>query len=163
MSAESHYYLYTWSDIATLGPALVRAQHSDKESIVELLRDFSIKSNRSYSEFCLFQPPNRKAVPSRKLLRAAREIGEGAGMEVDQEDKVSVGINYLVAEREFSDLAVFRHNPATKALLLHWIQTMSTSRKPSWICWPAKTFTGGTSKWQSVSDTGTTGSFSVVL
>ena len=85
MSAESRYFLYSWKDLVVLGPALVRAQHSDKESIVEMLKDFSIKSNRSYTEFCFYQLPVRAPRVTGALVKAAKAIAGGEGMDVDGE------------------------------------------------------------------------------
>ena len=55
LSMEKYGFFYSWKYASILFPALVQAQHSDKTSIVELLKDFSIKCNRSYSDFSLYR------------------------------------------------------------------------------------------------------------
>ncbi len=57
LSMEKTGFCYSWKNAALLFPALVQAQHSDKQSIADLLKDFSIKCNRSYTEFSLFSIP----------------------------------------------------------------------------------------------------------
>ncbi len=51
LTGEARCFVYSWSDAAVVFPAVIRAQHSDKESIVELLKDFYYKTSRSYTEF----------------------------------------------------------------------------------------------------------------
>ena len=50
--------------------ALVKAQHSDKESIVDLLKDVSIKSNRSYTDFSLYTLPAKPPIMSQETLKS---------------------------------------------------------------------------------------------
>ena len=54
--SEKHMF-YSWETANTLWPALVTAQHSDKQSVDDLLRDISIKANRYYQDFILYTLP----------------------------------------------------------------------------------------------------------
>ena len=59
---EKYQFCYSWKMIAQLFPAIVSAQHSDKDSIVELLKEISYKSNRTYADCVLFHIPTKKPV-----------------------------------------------------------------------------------------------------
>ena len=64
-------------------PALVKAQHSDKTSVVDLLKDISIKCNRMYTDFALFTLPVRKPKISPELLT---RLGLSRNDEMDCDD-----------------------------------------------------------------------------
>ncbi len=69
LTGEPRCFVYSWSDAASLFPAVVRAQHSDKESIVQLLKDFFYKTSRTYTEFVPGTMPIRRPKVRRKAAR----------------------------------------------------------------------------------------------
>lgn len=60
-------FLNNWKFLSKLMPALVKAQHSDKPSIVELLKEISIRCNRTYTDFLLDTMPIHDPKVSDKL------------------------------------------------------------------------------------------------
>ena len=48
VNSEKYMFFYSWEAAAQLWPPLVSAQHSDKQSLDDLLRDISIKMNRHF-------------------------------------------------------------------------------------------------------------------
>jgi hypothetical protein len=75
-------------------PALVKAQHSDKTSVVDLLKDLSIKCNRMYTEFALYTLPVRKAKISPELLA---QLGLAGNDEMECDDDDEEDPDYLVS------------------------------------------------------------------
>ena len=67
---EKYAFFYSWKYASILMPALIEAQHSDKPSIVDLLKDFSIKCNRSYADFSLYSMPVKPAIVSKETLKS---------------------------------------------------------------------------------------------
>jgi len=57
VNSEKHMFYYNWGAASQLWPALVTAQHSDKQSVDDLLRDIGIKMNRYYQDFTLYTIP----------------------------------------------------------------------------------------------------------
>ena len=53
LTAEPRCFVYSWEDALAIMPAVIEAQHSDKESVVELLKDFYYKTSRTFTDFCL--------------------------------------------------------------------------------------------------------------
>jgi len=47
LSAEHSFFIYRWKDALLMAPAMVKAQHSDKESVVELIKEVAYKVHRS--------------------------------------------------------------------------------------------------------------------
>jgi hypothetical protein len=78
-------------------PALVKAQHSDKTSVVDILKDISIKCNRMYTDFVLFTLPVKKPKISPELLRRLGLSGN-EDMECDEDDDEE-DPDYLVSLR----------------------------------------------------------------
>ena len=64
-----------WEFLAVLMPALVQAQHSDKPSIVELLKEISIRCNRTYTDFLLDTMPIHIPKVTPELLNAVDSDG----------------------------------------------------------------------------------------
>jgi hypothetical protein len=48
VNSEKLMFFYSWEAAAQLWPALASAQHSDKQSLDDLLRDIGIKMNRHF-------------------------------------------------------------------------------------------------------------------
>ena len=67
VNTDRYTFYYDWSDVAILYPAIVRANHSDRLSIIDLLKEFSIRTNRIYTDCSLYTLPVRVPQPSRNL------------------------------------------------------------------------------------------------
>ena len=59
----------SWKNTSILYPALVKAQHSDKESIVVLLKDISSRCNRDHPDFIWWTLPIKFARISENALQ----------------------------------------------------------------------------------------------
>lgn len=68
ISNDKLVFFHNWSIAAKIYPALIQASHSDKPSIVELLKDISTKINRYYNEYALYSLPIRSPRASAELL-----------------------------------------------------------------------------------------------
>ncbi len=69
---ERFSFFYDWKAVLEVAPSVVMAQHSDRESIVDLLKDFSFKTNRIYaSDNAVFTLPIKSAVPTKTLLEVS--------------------------------------------------------------------------------------------
>ena len=99
LSMEKYGFFYSWKYASILFPAMVQAQHSDKTSIVELLKDYSIKCNRSYSDFSLYSLPVKPTVMSIDMLK---ELGIDNFMEENDFDKENA--DFLALECQLLDL-----------------------------------------------------------
>ena len=87
-------FFNNWQFLAKLIPALVKAQHSDKPSIVELLKEISIRCNRTYTDFLLDTMPIHKPKVTKALLNKIAhfnaETVHGTEMEVAEDDTSTV-------------------------------------------------------------------------
>ena len=61
-------FFNNWEFLAKLMPALVKAQHSDEPSVVDLLKEISIRCNRTYTDFLLVTIPIHDPIVSKELL-----------------------------------------------------------------------------------------------
>ena len=118
ISMEKYGFFYNWQNANILMPALVQAQHSDKESIVDLLKDLSIKSNRSFTDFSLYTLPCKSPIMSPKTLKSLgiqEELMEFQEQELDQD--------FIKLEKTLSDLIQsgtlhWRHHQMAIGMLL---------------------------------------------
>lgn len=111
INAEKYCYLYDWEDVSMLAPALVRADHCDKTSIVELLKDLAIKMNKTYTDFVLLSIPIKTPKASETFLALFNE--ETTQMETDNENEVDA--NFLKFEAEMVEIIKNRVDEQ-----LHW-------------------------------------------
>ena len=96
---EKYSFFYSWKYASILFPAMVQAQHSDKASIVDLLKDLSIKCNRSDSDFALFSLPVKPAV---MLIDVLKDLGVDNFMEDNDFDEENP--DFLALESKLLDL-----------------------------------------------------------
>ena len=120
-------FFNNWRFLSVLVPALVKAQHSDKPSIVELLKEISIRCNRTYTDFLLDTMPIHEPKPSPALLSKLGYISNttnaraqnGTMMEINECGK-------LVASQEENPYFVALENELCSLVNggnLHWRHT----------------------------------------
>ena len=61
---SKHCFIGSWKNASLLCPALVQAQHSEKLSIVVLLKDISNRCNRDHPDFAWWSLPIKPAIMS---------------------------------------------------------------------------------------------------
>ena len=113
-------FFNNWQFLSKLMPALVKAQHSDKPSIVELLKEISIRCNRTYTDFLLDTMPINDPEVSRclrnKVGYSLPEDETPTVMEVEQCNDATlrerVNPHFLALEEELCSLVVSGN--------LHW-------------------------------------------
>ena len=111
-------FFNNWEFLAKLMPALVKAQHSDKPSVVELLKEISIRCNRTYTDFLLDTIPIHDPLTSKDLLKkvGASHLHEnGIQMEDDNYNKQEDNPYFIFLENELCSLV--------KSGSLHWRHT----------------------------------------
>ena len=118
ISMEKYGFFYNWKNANILMPALVKAQHSDKESIVDLLKDVSIKSNRSYTDFSLYTLPAKPPIMSQETLKSL-DINSPEIMDQD----IELDPDFVKLEKSLSDLIQggtlhWRHHQMAIGMLL---------------------------------------------
>ena len=101
INGERFHFFYKWSYFKQLAPALIKAQHSDKPSVVDMLRDIGAKMNRTYSDFDLYTLFVRKVVPSKNLLGL---LGLEKTESMETEESNEVDPDYLELEKIVLDL-----------------------------------------------------------
>lgn len=119
---EKFCFFYNWKIARAIMPALVRCQHSDKTSVVDLLKDISIKSNRMYTDFALFTLPVRRPKISSRLLSIVGAADDQQLMDCDEE-KSEEDPDYLELELELCRLVRegnlhWRHKQMAVGMLL---------------------------------------------
>jgi len=82
LSTESSGLVYSWKDALTLAPVAVKAQHSDKESVVELIKDVFFAHSATDSPSGTLHA--KKAKASRELMALVDNRGQD-GMEEDDD------------------------------------------------------------------------------
>ena len=96
---DSMGFFGLWKNLARVLPSLVRAQGSDKNSIIELLKDHSARCSRNFGECIIFTMAVTKPVPTNALREALSMTNQGtvtASTEVDPD--------FLKLEAELCDL-----------------------------------------------------------
>ena len=110
-------FFNNWEFLAKLMPALVKAQHSDKPSVVELLKEISMRCNRTYTDFLLDTIPIHDPIVSKGLLKTigVSHYNNGTQMEEDQCNTHEDNPHFLFLENELCSLV--------KSGSLHWRHT----------------------------------------
>lgn len=108
ISNERYSFFYDWGKASQLWPALVMAQHSDKESVVDLLKNLSVKLNRTYTEFGLYTMPVKPVRVTDSLRKLVQpELTNGVhvtGEQPMEEDVDDVDKNYRQLEDKMADM-----------------------------------------------------------
>ncbi len=76
MCLETYGFFYSWKYANILMPAIVEAQHSDKQSIVDLLKEYSIRCNKTYTDYNLYTLPVRRPVIPDEFLKSIGKDGK---------------------------------------------------------------------------------------
>ena len=119
---EKYGFFYSWKHASILFPAMVQAQHSDKASIVDLLKDLSIKCNRSDSDFALFSLPVKPAVMSIDVLNdlgaaCVDNFMEESNFDVENQDFLALESKLLDLVQDGNSLH-WRHYQMAVGMLL---------------------------------------------
>ena len=105
LTGERFGFFYEWEFCARLMPVLVESQHSDKQSIDELLNGISVKVNRHYSDFGLYTLPIRKTRPSARLMQLVNDSnGVDGEMEAEDISASEVDEHFLELEKKMYEL-----------------------------------------------------------
>jgi len=64
------HIFHSWKNVSTLYPALVQAQHSDKETVVEQLKIIFSMLNPNHEDYALWTMSFRPAMMSEKIARS---------------------------------------------------------------------------------------------
>ena len=114
---ETSCFIKDWEDMLQLAPAVIKAQHSDKDSIVDLLKDIAIRWNRSVPSECLLY-----LMPTK-----IRKASDSNAMDVDGDDapRLIIDPNYVAVEKEIVRLLDtnlhWRHRQLAYTVLLFLI------------------------------------------
>ena len=110
LTGERFGFFYEWEFCARLMPVLVEAQHSDKQSIDELLSGISFKVNRHYSDFGLYTLPIRETRQSARLRQLISDGSGGGSVDAEMESAdnpasaAEVDEHFLELERKMHEL-----------------------------------------------------------
>ena len=141
--SEKHMF-FSWETANTLWPALVSAQHSDKQSVDDLLRDISIKANRYYQDFILYTLPlSGPSQPAwlqemvRNNLSRAGPGGEGA---LAEHNSIKQVVHYQELETKLvklveSNTLHWRHQEMGVGMLLSMIHYDHSPSLPTTQLW----------------------------
>ena len=120
-------FFNNWKFLAKLMPALVKAQHSDKPSVVELLKEISIRCNRTYTDFLLDTMPIYDPKVSQELLQKVGNASLPSKMDTVMEVEENVSIEeknpyFIALEKELCSLVTsgnlhWRHNQMAIGML----------------------------------------------
>ncbi|QQP39732.1 Uncharacterized protein FKW44_013543, partial [Caligus rogercresseyi] len=65
--SQQFHFMHSWESSSKIMPALITAHHSDKNSVIELLKIISFKINRSFSDYSLFHIPTSPPLPNQTV------------------------------------------------------------------------------------------------
>jgi len=140
INQEKYMFFYSWELASKLWPALVTAQHRDKQSIDDLLRDIGIKMSRYYQDYCLYTIPLSSIELPGSLLEIVKQV---PGVEKPSSlANLSLGshLHFQELERRIIELVSnknlhWRHHEMAVGMLLTMITYDSTPTRDTVSLW----------------------------
>uniref|UniRef100_A0A0K2T807 Proteasome activator complex subunit 4 n=1 Tax=Lepeophtheirus salmonis TaxID=72036 RepID=A0A0K2T807_LEPSM len=65
--SQQFHFMYSWNSCSKIMPALITSHHSDKNSVIDLLKYISFNINRSFSDYSLFHIPTVLPKPNEEV------------------------------------------------------------------------------------------------
>jgi len=141
INSEKHMFFYSWEAASLIWPALVTAQHSDKQSVDDLLRDIGIKANRYYQDYNMYTLPlSDPVLPNgvAELVRSYTGLGGEGGL--GQNTIMRSQVHYQELEARLVQLVEsktlhWRHQEMAVGMLLSMITYDHTPSLPTTSLW----------------------------
>jgi proteasome activator subunit 4 len=142
INSEKHMFFYSWEAASLIWPALVTAQHSDKQSVDDLLRDIGIKANRYYQDYNMYTLPlSDPALPPGVVELVRAHTGQGGEGGLSHNTSLKSQVHYQELEVRLVELVGsktlhWRHQEMAVGMLLSMItydHTPSLSTTSLWL------------------------------
>lgn len=141
INSEKHMFFYSWEAASLIWPALVTAQHSDKQSVDDLLRDIGIKANRYYQDYNMYTLPlSDPELPPGVSELVRRYTGLGGEGGLGQNTSMRSQVHYQELESRLVQLVGgktlhWRHQEMAVGMLLSMITYDHTPSLPTTSLW----------------------------